>query len=47
MKKEEEKSYAGLFLFLSFVLTLIIAWAVWNEAVGKGHGKSINPGFMS
>ncbi|MCP4269379.1 MAG: hypothetical protein GY777_28045, partial [Candidatus Brocadiaceae bacterium] len=39
MKKEEEKSYAGLYLFLSFVLTLTIAWAVWNEAVVKRPWK--------
>ncbi len=39
MKKEEEKSYAGLYLFLSFILTLTIAWAVWNEAVGKRPWK--------
>jgi len=39
MKKEEEKSYAGLFLFLSFILTITIAWAVWNEAVGKRPWK--------
>ena len=47
MKTEEEKSYAGLYLFLSFILTLTIAWAVWNEAVTKGHGNYINPGIMS
>ncbi len=39
MKREEEKSYAGLYLFLSFMLTLTIAWAVWNEAVGKRPWK--------
>ncbi|KHE93894.1 MAG: cytochrome c [Candidatus Scalindua rubra] len=39
MKKEEEKSYAGLFLFLSFILTITITWAVWNEAVGKRPWK--------
>ncbi len=40
MKKEEEKSYAGLYLFLSFVLTLTIAWAVWNEVVVKRPWKA-------
>ncbi len=45
MKKEEEKSYAGLFLFLSFILTLTIAWAVWNEAVGKRPWKSYQSRF--
>ena len=39
MKREEDKSYAGLFLFLSFILTITIAWAVWNEAVGKRPWK--------
>ena len=39
MKREEEKSYAGLYLFLSFVLTLTIAWAVWNEVVTKRPWK--------
>ena len=45
MKKEEEKSYAGLYLFLSFVLTLIIAWAVWNEAVVMRPWKSYQSRF--
>ncbi|MHC4140177.1 MAG: hypothetical protein ACYSR1_10080, partial [Planctomycetota bacterium] len=45
MKKEEEKSYAGLFLFLSFILTITIAWAVWNEAVGKRPWKSYQTRF--
>ena len=40
MKKEEEKSYAGLYLFLSFILVLTMAWAVWNEAVGKRPWKT-------
>jgi cytochrome c2 len=40
MKKEEEKSYAGLYLFLSFILTLTIAWAVWNEAVAMRPWKA-------
>ncbi len=39
MKREEEKSYAGLYLFLSFILTLTIAWAVWNEVVTKRPWK--------
>jgi len=45
MKKEEEKSYAGLYLFLSFILTLTMAWAVWNEAVGKRPWKSYQSRF--
>ncbi len=45
MKKEEEKSYAGLYLFLSFILTLTIAWAVWNEAVGMRPWKSYQSRF--
>ena len=45
MKKEEEKSYAGLYLFLSFILTLTIAWAVWNEAVGKRPWKLFQSRF--
>lgn len=40
--KKEEKSYAGLFLFLSFILTLTIAWAVWDEAVGKRRCLYLN-----
>ncbi|MBC8548857.1 MAG: hypothetical protein H8D23_04335, partial [Candidatus Brocadiales bacterium] len=46
MKREEDKSYAGLFLFLSFILTITIAWAVWNEAVGKRPWKSYQSRFL-
>jgi hypothetical protein len=45
MKRDEEKSYAGLFLFLSFILTLTIAWAVWGEAVRKRPWKSYRSRF--
>ena len=45
MKKEEEKSYAGLYLFLSFILTLTIAWAVWNEVVVKRPWKAYQSRF--
>ncbi len=45
MKREEEKSYAGLYLFLSFILTLTIAWAVWNEAVGTRPWKMYQSRF--
>ncbi|GAX62455.1 tetraheam c type cytochrome, part of bc1 complex, complex III [Candidatus Scalindua japonica] len=45
MKKEEEKSYAGLYLFLSIILTLTIAWAVWNEVVTKRPWKSYQSRF--
>ncbi len=45
MKKEEEKSYAGLYLFLSFILTLTIAWAVWDEAVVKRPWKAYQSRF--
>ncbi len=45
MKREEEKSYAGLYLFLSFILTLTIAWAVWNEVVTKRPWKSYQSRF--
>jgi len=45
MKKEEEKSYAGLYLFLSFILVLTMAWAVWNEAVGKRPWKTYQSRF--
>ena len=45
MKKEEEKSYAGLYLFLSFILTLTIAWAVWNEVVAKRPWKEYQSRF--
>ncbi len=45
MKKEEEKSYAGLYLFLSFILTLTIVWAVWNEVVVKRPWKAYQSRF--
>jgi len=45
MKKEEEKSYAGLYLFLSFILVLTMAWAVWNEAVGMRPWKTYQSRF--
>ena len=45
MKKEEEKSFAGLYLFLSFVLVLTMAWAVWNEAIGKRPWKTYQSRF--
>ncbi|MDV5166260.1 MAG: hypothetical protein R2568_05875, partial [Candidatus Scalindua sp.] len=45
MKREEEKSYAGLFLFLSFILVLTMAWAVWDEAIGKRPWKMYQTRF--
>ena len=45
MKREEEKSYAGLFLFLSFILVLTMAWAVWDEEVGKRPWKMYQSRF--
>ena len=45
MKKEEERSFAGLYLFLSFILVLTMAWAVWNEAVGKRPWKTYQSRF--
>ena len=45
MKKEEEKSYAGLYLFLSFILVLTMAWAVWNEAIVKRPWKTYQSRF--
>ena len=45
MKKEEEKSFAGLYLFLSFILVLTMAWAVWNEAIGKRPWKTYQSRF--
>jgi len=39
MKKEEEKSYVGLYVFLSFILAATNVWALWNEIVGKRPWK--------
>ena len=45
MKKEEEKSYAGLYLFLSFILVLTSIGAIWNEAIGKRPWKHYQSRF--
>ncbi|HJO55866.1 MAG TPA: hypothetical protein QF423_04275, partial [Candidatus Scalindua sp.] len=45
MKREEEKSYAGLYLLLSFILVLTMAWAMWDEAVGKRPWKMYQTRF--
>ena len=39
MKKEEEKSYVGLFVVLSFILVGTNVWAIWNEVVAKRPWK--------
>ncbi len=39
MKKEEEKSYVGLYIILSFILAVTNVWALWNEIVGKRPWK--------
>ncbi|MFQ5788644.1 MAG: hypothetical protein ACE5H1_11775, partial [Thermodesulfobacteriota bacterium] len=39
MKKEEEKSYVGLYVLLSFILAATNVWALWNEIVGKRPWK--------
>ena len=39
MKKEEEKSYLGLYVLLSFILAITNVWALWNEIVGKRPWK--------
>jgi len=45
MKKEEEKSYIGLFVFLSFILAATNVWALWNEIVGKRPWKDYQARF--
>lgn len=45
MKKEEEKSYAGLYLSLSIILVLTIIWAVWNETVVNRPWKAYQSRF--
>ena len=35
MKKEEQKSYALMYLICSVVLVLVMGWGIWNEVVGK------------
>ncbi len=45
MKKEEEKSYAGLYLILSFILVLTSIGAIWNEAIGKRPWKHYQSRF--
>jgi len=45
MKKEEEKSYVGLFILLSFILAVANVWALWNEIVGKRPWKNYQTRF--
>lgn len=45
MKKEEDKSYAGLFVILSFILAVTNVGAVWNEMVGKRPWKDYQTRF--
>ncbi len=45
MKKEEEKSYVGLFILLSFILVVTNVWALWNEIAGKRPWKDYQTRF--
>jgi len=39
-KKEEEKSYVGLFVLLSLILGATNVGALWNEIVGRRPWKN-------
>lgn len=45
MKKEEEKSYVGWYVLLSFILAATNVWALWNEIVGKRPWKEYQTRF--
>ncbi len=47
MKKEEQKSYALMYLICSIVLVLVMGWGIWNEAVGKRLWKDYQRKFYS
>lgn len=47
MKKEEEKSYVGLFVLLSFILAATNVWAIWNEIVGKRPWKEYQKNYYA
>ncbi|MFQ5686393.1 MAG: c-type cytochrome [Candidatus Scalindua sp.] len=43
--KEEEKSYVGLYVLLSFILAVTNVWALWNEVAGKRPWKEYQAHF--
>ena len=45
MKKEEEKSFLGLFVLLAFILAATNVGALWNEIVGKRPWKHYQSRF--
>ena len=45
MKKEEEKSYASLYMILSFILVLTAIGAIWNEVITKRPWKHYQSRF--
>ncbi len=45
MKREEEKSYVGLYVLLSFILAVTNVGALWNEVVGKRPWKGYQSRF--
>lgn len=47
MKKEEQKSYALMFLVCSAILVLVMGWAVWNEVVVKRMWKDYQRKYYS
>ncbi|MHC4322150.1 MAG: hypothetical protein ACYST3_07735, partial [Planctomycetota bacterium] len=47
MKKEEQKSYALMYLICSVVLVLVMGWGIWNEVVGKRLWKDYQRKFYS
>ena len=46
MKKEEEKSYVGLYVLLSLILAATNVWALWNEIAGKRPWKELSDSFL-
>jgi len=47
MKREEQKSYALMYLICSVVLVLVMGWGIWNEVVGKRLWKDYQRKFYS
>ncbi len=47
MKREEQKSFALMYLICSVVLVLVMGWGIWNEVVGKRLWKDYQRKFYS
>ncbi len=47
MKREEQKSYALMYLICSVILVLVMGWGLWNEVVGKRLWKDYQRKFYA